>query len=772
MDRAQLQMLLEHLSPGEWSDEKFEQLASSLGEKDGWVNVSKLFQPDDAFTVNGLLKVAIFSAEHFVTEFMAPFLEKFPGSFFVEQDLNASTAHLCEGANAICVFVNDIVDSEVIKVLQANRVKLILLRCAGFDRVDLQAAERAGIKVARVPAYSPYAVAEHAVSLVVTLNRRLHIACNRIKSSNYELSGLVGMDLYGKTCGIFGTGKIGQIAAKIFKGFGMRVICYDVFENSAILEMGCQYCEFDDVLRESDVISLHVPLLPTTTHMINRKAIRMMKPGVILVNVARGGLVDTDALIEGLSVGIIRAVGLDVYEEEADLFFKDFSNMDDGSRMKHWDQRFSLLRSFPNALITPHTAFLTSDALRNILGTTLSNAEEFASGKQLSNEVKALAAQAPAAPAQEKETRKPSRATPLVRHRGSVMYADPPGFTAPNPDFKVAVFSTTQYVRVQMKPLLEWFPNSFFVEATASASTANLCNGAQAVCLFVNDDANREVLSIFQKEGVQLVLLRCAGFDRVDLTAAEEFGIKVTRVAAYSPYAVAEHAVSLCMCLNRRLHRCYNRVQEGIFVLSGLVGKDLNGKVCGILGTGKIGQIAARIFKGLGMEVICYDVFQNDVITKELGLKYVETDEIYERADVISLHVPLLPATKYMINEEAVSKMKPGVILINVSRGALVHTPSLVQGLASGKIGGAGLDVYENEQDIFFKNFSEMDDDERLDGIDHQFMHLRSLPNVLVTPHTAFLTQEALVNICGTTLQNLKEFVAGKALTNEVKAKK
>jgi len=308
------------------------------------------------------------------------------------------------------------------------------------------------------------------------------------------------------------------------------------------------------------------------------------------------------------------------------------------------------------------------------------------------------------------------------------------------------------------------------VEVGCTTTTAHLSGGATAVCLFVNDDADSEIVGIFKASGVKLILLRCAGFDRVDLEACAEAGIKVARVPAYSPYAVAEHAVSLAMCLNRRLHSCYNRVNEGIFVLSGLVGMDMNSKVCGILGTGKIGQIAAKIFKGLGMEVICYDVFQNDVITKELGLRYAPLEEIYAKADVISVHVPLLPSTTHIISEESIKQMKRGVILINVSRGALMSTTALLDGLGSGQVGGAGLDVYEHEKEIFFQNFSEMDDNARLKGFNHEFMQLRSLPNVIVTPHSAFLTQEALQNICSTTIENLDEFVGDKPLKNEVKA--
>jgi len=369
-----------------------------------------------------------------------------------------------------------------------------------------------------------------------------------------------------------------------------------------MVQLGCECLDFDDVLASSDVICL----LPSATHLINRCSIAKMKTGVILVNVALAGLCDTDAVIEGLSAGIIRAVGLDVYEGDADLFCKDLSTMDNETRMKHFDHRLSLLRSFPNALITTHTAFLTRDALKDILDTTILNAEEFAGGKPLTNEVKAPAGSVPRVPVatQASSTKAkqlqamPSPALPRRRgrQRSAAASLESPGATGV--DFRVAIFSAAPYCRVQMKPLMDAYPSSFFVEATASPSTAVLCRGAQAVCLFVNDEANREVLSTFHSEGVKLVLLRCAGFDRVDLLAAEELGIKVTRVPAYSPNAVAEHAASLCMCLNRRLHRCYSRVQEGSFLQSGLVGKDLNGKVCGIIGTGKIGQIAARIFKG------------------------------------------------------------------------------------------------------------------------------------------------------------------------------
>jgi len=231
---------------------------------------------------------------------------------------------------------------------------------------------------------------------------------------------------------------------------------------------------------------------------------------------------------------------------------------------------------------------------------------------------------------------------------------------------------------------------------------------------------------------------------------------------------VAEHALALAMTLNRRLHRCYNRVREGNFTLNGLIGMDFHGKTVGIVGTGKIGQIAAHIFHGLGMKVLGYDKFQNDTF-KEVGT-YVELDELVKESHVISLHVPLLDSTRHMINKDLISKMRTGVILVNCSRGALVQTEDLIEGLQSGQIGAAGLDVYENEGALFFQDFSQMQDDDRMHKWDQLFATLRGFPNVIVTPHSAFLTQEALENICATTVQNIQEFQAGSPLTNEVKA--
>mmetsp|Transcript_62679 Transcript_62679/g.136115 ORF Transcript_62679/g.136115 Transcript_62679/m.136115 type:complete len:335 (-) Transcript_62679:49-1053(-) len=333
---------------------------------------------------------------------------------------------------------------------------------------------------------------------------------------------------------------------------------------------------------------------------------------------------------------------------------------------------------------------------------------------------------------------------------------------------RVAVFSAASYVREQLAPLLEEYPGSFFIDATCTPLTSILCGGAEAVCAFVNDDLSRVVIQTFAENGVKLILLRCAGYDRVDLAAVKEFGIKVARVPAYSPYAVAEQAFALALTLNRKIHQAYNRVREGNFMLNGLVGFNMHGKTIGIVGTGKIGRIAAQIFQGLGMDLLAYDVYKNNEI-EEMGGRYVELDELYRTADVISLHTPLLPETRHMINMDTINKMKDGVLIINVSRGGLIDTGDVIKGLKSGKIGGVGLDVYEHEGPLFFQNFQQMGKEKRIAAWDEQFSVLRSFPNVIVTPHTAFLTKEALRNICDTTIMNAQQFEKGEPLTNEVK---
>jgi D-lactate dehydrogenase len=577
--------------------------------------------------------------------------------------------------------------------------------------------------------------------------------------------------MHGKTCGILGTGKIGQIAARIFQGFGMKLVCYDPYQSEAMKKMGAVYMDLDDVYKQADIITLHLPLLPETRKMINHEAIAKMKAGVTIVNVSRGGIVDTKALIDGLTAGKIRAAGLDVYEREDAKFFKDFSHQSTAARMQTWDHQLALLRSFHNVIITPHTAFLTEDALNAIRGTTIHNVEEFAAkAPQLTNQV--------FAPPVKTATETP----PLVEE--SWLYRPGTGqhardSAAPcipavkfegetNPDFKVAIFSSTPYVKNQMKALMDRFPSSWFIEQSCTKSTVHLSAGAQAVCLFVNDDADKDVINILKAQGVNYILLRCAGFDRVDLKAAKESGIRVANVPAYSPYAVAEHAVALALALNRHIITAYNRVMESNYTLSGLVGQDLNGKTCGILGTGKIGQVAAKIFKGFGMEVLGFDPYPNKIFTDEIGGNYADLDEVLAKSDFLSVHMPLLPTTHHLIDENAIGKMKDGAILINVSRGGIVKTQAIIEGLLSGKLRGVGLDVYEHERHVFFKNFAEMDYADRVSGFDHDLMLLRSMPNVILSPHIAFLTEEALENICMQTVENLSDFLAERQLKNEL----
>lgn len=301
---------------------------------------------------------------------------------FLEVHLNKSTAVLAKGHSVVCVFVNDRVDADVLQVLAEQGVELIALRCAGFNNVDLKAAEALGIKVVRVPAYSPYSVAEHTLALILTLNRKTHRAYNRVKEGNFALNGLMGFDLHGKTVGLIGLGKIGLVTAKILKGFSCRVLGYDIVKPAESESIGVEFCDLDNLYAQSDIISLHCPLTPATYHIINSSSIQKMKKGVMLINTSRGALIDTAAVIEGLKREQISYLGLDVYEEEADLFFEDLS----GKVIQ--DDVFMRLLSFNNVLITGHQAFFTSNALQSIAEVTLQNIAAFASNAALVNEVK------------------------------------------------------------------------------------------------------------------------------------------------------------------------------------------------------------------------------------------------------------------------------------------------------------------------------------------------------------------------------------------------
>jgi D-lactate dehydrogenase len=293
--------------------------------------------------------------------------------------------------------------------------------------------------------------------------------------------------------------------------------------------------------------------------------------------------------------------------------------------------------------------------------------------------------------------------------------------------------------------------------------TAGLSAGFDVVCAFVNDRLDAEVLMALQHAGVRLVALRSAGYNHVDLEAAARLGLPVVRVPEYSPHAVAEHAVALLLTLNRKIHRAHARVREGNFSLEGLMGFDLYGKTCGIVGTGRIGQVLARILHGFGCRLLAHDPRPNDPFATDLGLRYVDLSELYAASDIISLHVPLTPATHHLIDATALQTMKPGVMIVNTGRGALIDTKALIDALKAGHVGSAALDVYEEEEGIFFHDLSDrvLQDD--------VLARLLTFPNVLVTSHQAFLTVEAMQNIAETTLENIRSFDRGEPLRNEVR---
>lgn len=325
--------------------------------------------------------VSVFDSKSYDREHLAHALEKADSRDclelrFLDCRLTAATAAAAAGSQAVCVFVSDEVDHETLTVLNRIGVRFVALRCTGFNNVDLQAARGLSVAVTRVAIYSPHAVAEHAVALLMTLNRKTHRAYNRVREQNFGLQGLVGFDLHGKTAGIFGTGKIGRITAEILRGFGMRVIACDPSPDTVWAEtVGAEYVPFEQILTLSDVVSLHVPLLPQTIHVMNRSSLAKMKPGAFLINVSRGKLVDTGALIESLKSGRLGGVALDVYEEEEGVFFQDLS----GQVLQ--DDELARLITFPNVIVTAHQAFLTREALDEISRVTIGNLLAFAQGK-------------------------------------------------------------------------------------------------------------------------------------------------------------------------------------------------------------------------------------------------------------------------------------------------------------------------------------------------------------------------------------------------------
>lgn len=326
------------------------------------------------------MKIAFFDTKPYFKDTFGPLAEKYGYEItFFDERLTPETAKLAAGHDATCSFVNDEVPAEAVKTLKEVGVKVILLRCAGFDSVDLDAAKECGLPVLRVPAYSPESVAEQGAALLLGVNRKVHLSYNRSVKFNFNIAGLDGIGLYGKTAGVIGTGKIGRCMINILKGMGMKVICYDAFPAK---DSGLEYVDLDTLYKESDVISLHCPSTPETHHMINAESIAKMKDGVIIVNVARGALIDSEALIDAVESGKVRGVGLDVCEVEHDYFFEDRSNLE-----KH-DPTLARMLSNENILLTGHLAFLTDTALNSIATVTLENLKAFEEGKELVNQVK------------------------------------------------------------------------------------------------------------------------------------------------------------------------------------------------------------------------------------------------------------------------------------------------------------------------------------------------------------------------------------------------
>lgn len=317
------------------------------------------------------MNVAIFSAKKYDREFLNAANRSRHQLRFFEPDLNEETVSLAAGFDVACVFVNDQLNAAVIANLHSLGVRLVALRCAGYNNVDLAAARKHGITVVRVPAYSPYAVAEHTIALMLALNRKLHRAYNRVREGNFALDGLIGFDMHGKTVGVIGTGQIGTVVAQILTGFGCPTLAFDPILNPACVSLGVQYVQLTELLERSDIITLHCPLTPENEHIINGSAVTRMKNGVMLINTSRGALLDTVAIIDALKSGKIGYLGLDVYEEEEEIFFEDRSGLILS------DDVFARLLTFPNVIMTGHQAFFTKEALLKIAATTIDNITRF-----------------------------------------------------------------------------------------------------------------------------------------------------------------------------------------------------------------------------------------------------------------------------------------------------------------------------------------------------------------------------------------------------------
>ena len=330
------------------------------------------------------MKMAVFSAKRYDREFLnAANASGGHQLRYFDEPLDHESVSLATGHDAVCIFVNDKVDAEVLQALAAGGTRLVALRCTGFNNVDLKAAGQWGLKVVRVVTYSPYSVAEHAVALLLAINRKIHRAYNRTRDSNFALDGLMGFDLHGKTVAVVGTGKIGCVFAKIMLGFGCEVIGYDKYPSDVFTALGARYAEPGEIGARADIISLHCPLTPETHHIVNADTLARAKRGMLLINTSRGGLIDTEAVIEALKSGQLGGLALDVYEQEADLFFRDLSSTVIA------DDVFQRLLSFPNVIVTGHQAFFTEEAIRTISETTINSVTQFAAGLPLTDEIKA-----------------------------------------------------------------------------------------------------------------------------------------------------------------------------------------------------------------------------------------------------------------------------------------------------------------------------------------------------------------------------------------------
>ena len=317
---------------------------------------------------------------------------------------------------------------------------------------------------------------------------------------------------------------------------------------------------------------------------------------------------------------------------------------------------------------------------------------------------------------------------------------------------KIAVYSTKPYDRQSLTHVNAAFGHELvFHKAALELSTVPLASGCQAICAFVNDHLDAPILRKLGEQGVRTIAMRCAGFNNVDLVAAKDLGIRICRVPAYSPHAVAEFALTMLLSLNRKIHRAYSRVRENNFALDGLLGFDICGKTVGVIGTGRIGQIFAKIMRGMDCRVLGYDLYPNADMAKQIGFEYVGLPELLAQSDMVSLHCPLSPQTHHIINPQTLAQMKHGAMLINTSRGGLIDTAAAIEALKSGQLGALGIDVYEEEGDLFFEDLSNQV------ITDDVFSRLLTLPNVMVTGHQAFFTAEAMENIARTTLGNLSE---------------